>query len=215
MAITGLVSQTLRFLYPLAPKITLKDEIYVPESHLVNCCLNTECTNMNIGWTLMSDQKRSLQHLVPQLSTNPNEIPCRKYLNTLCNTSVNQKLRLSLQRIWSYNSHLFQGYMILTLSLDVKPLVSKCIHLKGCQYSAICHWTWSYSLQFMNILACFVKIILISLNMPVSVLMSETVLISLSAIHFSFATLYALLWLDIMTFPGMGYFSVYFQLVYF
>lgn len=101
--------------------------------------------------------------------------------------------------------------MILTLPLDVKPLVSKCIiHLKGSQYSEICHWTWSYSLQFMNILACFVKIILISLNMPVSVLMSETVLISLSAIRFSFATLYALLWLDIMTFPGMGYFSVYF-----
>lgn len=155
MAITGVVSQTLKFLYPLVSKITLIDEIYMPESCPMNCCLNTEWTNTNIGWTLMGEQKRSLRHLVPQLSTNLNQTTCRKHLNTLCNTSMNQKLRLSLQRIWSYKSHLPQGYMILTPYLVVKPLVSKCIHLKGSQYSEICHWTWSCLLQFMNILACF------------------------------------------------------------
>lgn len=59
------------------------------------------------------------------------------------------------------------------------------------------------------------KIILICLNMPVSFFMSETVLISHSAIHFSLAILHTLLWLDIMTSAGAGYFSVWFWLIYF
>lgn len=63
--------------------------IFMPESCPMNWCLNTECANTNIGWTLMGEQKRSPRHLVPQLPINPNQTTCRKYLNTLCNTSVN------------------------------------------------------------------------------------------------------------------------------
>lgn len=82
--------------------------------------------------------------------------------------------------------------------------------LKGTQYSAVCYGTWSYSLQFVDTLACFVKIILTCLNTPVSFFMSQAVLISHSAVHFSFATLDTLVWLDSMTFAGVGYISVYF-----